>query len=61
MPVSEPEKKAEIISRPASTLVSNHIGASFKEGLNSRGSRAAHVEVVCRVWQLGLMTEFRRE
>jgi hypothetical protein len=55
MPVSEPEKKAEIISRPASTLVSNHIGASFKEGLNSRGLRGVHVEVVCRVWQLSLM------
>ena len=36
MPVSEPEKKAEIISRLASTLASNHIGASFKEGLSSR-------------------------
>ena len=43
MPVSEPEKKAEAISKQTSRLDNSHKGASFKAGRASHSQRQAMV------------------
>jgi hypothetical protein len=51
MAVSEPEKNADIKSRPPSTLKSSQRGVSSKGGKTSFSYRAGHVEEVLSNWQ----------